>query len=172
MNYSHLRAFHAVASQGSFTKAAKVLHVTQPTISDQVKALEQRYSVVLFGRRGRHITLTPIGQALLEVTQRQFSLEAEAEELLTAARGLAQGLLRVSADAPYHVVPLLGRFHRLHPGIRLTLDFGNSTKVLRPKNRLIYFCMNYQKKNRWHFCMFPNSLHFHISRCFGNSRCT
>ncbi len=130
MNYSHLRAFHAVASQGSFTKAAKVLHVTQPTISDQVKALEQRYSVVLFGRRGRHITLTPIGQALLEVTQRQFSLEAEAEELLTAARGLAQGLLRVSADAPYHVVPLLGRFHRLHPGIRLTLDFGNSTKVL------------------------------------------
>ncbi len=130
MNYSHLRAFHAVASQGSFTKAATALHVTQPTISDQVKALEQRYNVILFERRGHHITLTSVAQALLEITQRQFSLEAEAEQLLTAAKGLAQGLLRVSADAPYHVVPLLGRFNRLHPGIRLTLDFGNSTKVL------------------------------------------
>ncbi len=130
MNYSHLRAFHAVATQGSFTRAATALHVTQPTISDQVKALEQRYDVVLFERHGRNIELTPIGHTLLEITQRQFSLESEAEQLLSTAKGLAQGLLRISADAPYHVVPLLGLFNRLHPGIRLTLDFGNSERVL------------------------------------------
>jgi len=130
MNYSQLRAFHAVASQGSFTKAAWALHVTQPTVSDQVKALELRYDVLLFERHGRHIRLTPIGRTLLEITQRQFSLEAEAEQLLSTAKGLAQGLLRVSADAPYHVIPLLGLFNRLHPGIRLTLDFGNSRKIL------------------------------------------
>jgi len=86
--------------------------------------------VVLFERRGRHIALTPIGQSLLDITQRQFSLEVEAEQLLSTAKGLAQGLLRVSADAPYHVVPLLGLFNRLHPGIRLKMDFGNTKNIL------------------------------------------
>ncbi len=130
MNHAHLRAFHAVAIHGGFTKAAAALHVTQPTVSDQVKALEQRYGVLLFERRGRNIALTAIGRALLDIVQRQFALEAEAEQLLSTAKGLTQGLLRVSADAPYHIVPLLGLFSRLHPGIRLALGFGNSEEVL------------------------------------------
>src|SRR5260370_173339 len=53
MNHAHLRAFHAVASEGSFTRAAARLHVTQPTLSGQVKALEETYGVRLFDRRGR-----------------------------------------------------------------------------------------------------------------------
>ena len=51
MNYAQLRAFHAVASQGSFTKAAKAIHVTQPTLSDHVRSLEGRYGVKLFKRQ-------------------------------------------------------------------------------------------------------------------------
>jgi LysR family transcriptional regulator, low CO2-responsive transcriptional regulator len=52
MNHAQLRAFHAVASEGSFTRAAAALHVTQPTLSGQVKALEQNFGVRLFDRRG------------------------------------------------------------------------------------------------------------------------
>src|SRR3546814_13600073 len=80
MNQVQLRAFHAVATEGSFTKAARALRVTQPTISSQVKALEEAYGVRLFDRRGRAVITTPQGRALLAVTGRMFSLEAERSE--------------------------------------------------------------------------------------------
>ncbi len=131
INHAHLRAFHAVASQGSFTRAAATLHVTQPTLSGQVKELEERYGVKLFERRSRGIELTGLGQALLEITQRQFTLEAEAEQLLATARGLLRGQLRVGADAPYHVIPLLSIFNKRYPGIQLSMNFGNSEQVLQ-----------------------------------------
>lgn len=131
MLYTHLRAFHAVATQGGFSRAAAALHVTQPTISDQVKALETRYGVLLFERRRRRVVLTGLGRELLAVTRQQFSLEAEAEQLLLSAKGLAYGRLRVGADAPFLVVPLLGSFKRRHPGIQLSVTFGNTEQVLR-----------------------------------------
>ena len=131
MNYLHLRAFHAVATHGSFTRAAAALNVTQPTISDQIKALEGRYEVKLFERHSRRVELTELGRALHDVTRRQFKLEADAEQLLLTAKGLTHGRLRVAAGAPHLVVPLLGSFKRRHPGIQLSLQFGNSEVVLR-----------------------------------------
>jgi aminoethylphosphonate catabolism LysR family transcriptional regulator len=131
MNHTQLRAFHAVAEAGGFTRAAERIHVTQPTLSGQVAALEESYGVKLFERRGRGIELTDLGRGLHDVTRRLFGQEAEAEQLLTAARGLTSGLLRVSADAPYHVIPLLATFNRRHPGIRLSMSFGNSERVLQ-----------------------------------------
>ncbi|HIG78223.1 MAG TPA: LysR family transcriptional regulator, partial [Candidatus Lambdaproteobacteria bacterium] len=53
VSYTQLRSFHAVAGTGGFTAASKVLHVGQPTISGQVRALEDYYGVELFHRRGR-----------------------------------------------------------------------------------------------------------------------
>ena len=97
MNLLHLRAFHAVATHGSFTRAAAALNVTQPTVSDQIKALESRYQVKLFERHSRRVEITELGQALFAITQRQFKLEADAEQLLATARGLAHGRLRVAA---------------------------------------------------------------------------
>ena len=129
MNYAQIRAFHVVAEAGSFTRAAERIHVTQPTLSGQVAALEARYGVKLFERRG--LELTDLGRGLRDLTRRLFGLEAEAEQLLTSAQGLTAGLLRVGADAPYQVVPLLARFSRRHPGIRLSMSFGNSERVLQ-----------------------------------------
>src|SRR5215475_9286715 len=130
MNYNQLRAFHAVASQGSFTRAADALHVTQPTLSAQVKALEETYGVLLFDRLGRGIATTELGRSLLEITRRYFSLEAEAAQLLAETRGLRSGHLRVGADAPQHAIPTLAAFSRKYPGIRLSLSIGNSEEVL------------------------------------------
>jgi aminoethylphosphonate catabolism LysR family transcriptional regulator len=131
MNYLHLRAYHAVATHGSFTRAAAALNVTQPTVSDQVKVLENRYEVKLFERHSRRVEMTAIGRALYEVARRQFKLEADAEQLLLTAKGLTHGRLRVAAGAPQLVIPLLGNFKRRHPGIQLVLQFGNSEVVLR-----------------------------------------
>lgn len=129
MKHSQLKAFHAVATKGSFTGAAEKLHVSQPTISDHVRALEEHYQIKLFERNGPRISLTGLGHALLEVSRALFALEARAEELLTAARGLLSGELRVAADSPYLIMPLLGEFHRRHPGIELSLSIGNATEV-------------------------------------------
>ena len=62
ITHSQLRAFHAVASEGSFTRAAAALHVTQPTLSAQVKSLEDSYGALLFDRRGRRVQPTELGR--------------------------------------------------------------------------------------------------------------
>jgi aminoethylphosphonate catabolism LysR family transcriptional regulator len=129
MNHAQLRAFHAVASEGSFTRAAARLHVTQPTLSAQVRALEDTYGVRLFDRRGRRVAPSELGRELLELTRRLFSLEAEAADLLAAARGLHKGHLRIGADAPYHVTTPLSAFTRRYPGIQVSLTVGNSADL-------------------------------------------
>lgn len=130
MNHAQLRAFHAVASEGSFTRAAARLNVTQPTLSGQVGALEASYGVTLLDRRGRRVQPTELGHGLLEITRRLFSLEAEADQRLSAAKGLRHGHLRIGADAPIHVISALAAFARRYPGIRLSVTTGNSDKLL------------------------------------------
>jgi len=130
MNHAQLRAFHAVATLGSYTKAAKSLHVTQPTLSDHVSSLEGRHGVKLFKRQGRGVALTSLGHALLDITRRKFSLELEAEQLLSMAKGMMSGRLRVVADSPFLVIPLLGAFDRHYPSVNISMSFGNTEKVL------------------------------------------
>ncbi len=130
MNYASLRAFHAVATHGSFTRAADALGVTQPTLSAQVKALEDSYGVALFDRRGRGVAATGLGERLLEITRRLFLLEEEADELLSRARDLTTGHLRVAAGSPYYAVPLLAAFGARYPGVHVSLSIGNSEEVL------------------------------------------
>jgi aminoethylphosphonate catabolism LysR family transcriptional regulator len=131
MNWAYLRAFHAVAREGSFTTAARALAVTQPTISSQVGALEQAYGVRLFDRRGRQVVPTELGDALFALTQRLFSLEHEVEDLLTATRELRSGHIKVGADGPHHVIPIVAAFNRRYPAIEVSLAMGNAEKVLQ-----------------------------------------
>ncbi|RED49671.1 LysR substrate-binding domain-containing protein [Aestuariispira insulae] len=131
MNYSQLRAFHRVALEGSFTRAARALRVSQPTLSAQVKELEESYGVRLFDRRGRGVTLTQLGISLQSITNRLFSLEDEAESLLSGARDLTKGHLSVGSDSPPHVMPILSSIKKNHPGLSLSLSMGNADAVLR-----------------------------------------
>jgi aminoethylphosphonate catabolism LysR family transcriptional regulator len=131
MIHAHLRAFHGVATHGSFTHAAQMLHVTQPTLSGQVKALEERYGVKLFERRGHGIELTEFGEAALAITRQLFRHEDEVEQLFLSARELITGNLRVGADSPYFITPLLAQFHRRYPGIHLSIITGNSRELMR-----------------------------------------
>lgn len=119
-----------VASHGSFTRAAESLGVTQPTLSAQVKALEEGYGVALLDRRGRGVAATSLGEQLLEITRRLFLLEEEANELLSRARDLTAGHLRVAAGGPYYAVPLLAAFGARYPGVHISLSIGNSEEVL------------------------------------------
>lgn len=130
MIYSQIRAFHAVASHGSYTRAAAALNLSQPTLSSQVKALEAQYGVELFVPSGRGIEITPLGRQLHAITQKQFRLEAEAELLLSETRSLEAGFLRIGADSPYHALPLVARYRERYPGIEVSMNFGNSRETL------------------------------------------
>ena len=128
--HSQLRSFHAVATHGSFTRASEMLHITQPTLSGQVKELEERYGTKLFVRHGRRIELTEIGKSAFSITRIIFRHEEEVEQLLQSARALTSGQLRVAADAPYIATPLLAQFQRLYPGIHISIQYGNSQQLM------------------------------------------
>ena len=131
MNAAHLRAFHAVAETGQFTAAARVLHLTQSTLSNQVASLESRYGVRLFDRTPRGVVLTPAGERLFELTRQQQSLTQQAEQLLKASNTLGGGFVRVGGDAPQHVMPVLARLKRAHPDLSVSLQMGNSDAMLK-----------------------------------------
>lgn len=130
-SYAQLRAFHAVASARSFTAAARALGVSQPAVSMHLRAMEEAYGVELVTRGRRGVEPTELGAALLAATRPMFSIEAEAAELLRKASALLFGHLRVGADSPFHVVPILAAFRRSHPQVVLSLSLGNSSEVLR-----------------------------------------
>jgi aminoethylphosphonate catabolism LysR family transcriptional regulator len=131
ISHAHLRSFHAVATHGSFTKAAESLHVTQPTLSGQVKELEERYGVKLFVRYGRRIELTDLGESAFTITRKLFRHVGDVEQLFLSAKNLTTGELQVGADSPYIVTPLLAQFQRLYPGVQISIRYGNSEQVMQ-----------------------------------------
>lgn len=130
ISHAHLRSFNAVATHGSFTRAAEILNITQPTLSGQVKELEERYGTRLFVRHGRRVELTDIGKSAFSITRLIFRHEEEVEQLLQSARALTSGQLRVGADSPYIATPLLAQFQRLYPGIQISIRYGNSKQLM------------------------------------------
>jgi aminoethylphosphonate catabolism LysR family transcriptional regulator len=128
---AQLRAFHHAAHEGSMMGAARVLKVSQPTISALIARLEREHGAELFFRRGRNLELTPLGTQLLDVTYRLFELEQEATQLLSAERGLTRGQLRVSAVGPFNVMPILAAFLKRYPGIRVRMNVGDSREVVQ-----------------------------------------
>jgi len=127
---SGLRAFHAVASAGSFTGAARARGVSQPTLSAQVRALEEAHGIRLFDRVGRTVRLTPVGHSLFAVTARLAAAEEAAADFLAGTKALTRGHLRIAADSARHVMQALARFRDTHPGLTFALSIGNSTAVV------------------------------------------
>lgn len=120
-----------MAVHGSFTRAAEALHVTQPTLSGQVRELEERYRIKLFTRYGRKVNLTDLGQSTFEITRKVFSAEQEVEQLFLAAKDLSQGELTVGADSPYIITPLMAAYQRRYPGVKISIRYGNSSQLLK-----------------------------------------
>ncbi|AYC34444.1 LysR family transcriptional regulator [Pseudomonas cavernae] len=130
VSHSQLKAFHAVAVHGGFTRAAEQLFLSQPAVSDQVRKLEEYFGVLLFHRNKRSVQLTELGEQLLSVTLRLFAVEAEAQELLSSSRALQSGSLTLAVDSPVHVLPYIARFSERYPGIRISLVTGNTDEAL------------------------------------------
>lgn len=125
-----IRSFHAVAKTQSFTAAAKYLQIGQPTISEQVKALEDRFAVELLYRSGRYVELTDAGRRLYEITEGIFGQEDEAVQLLQSLHSQKTGLLRIGAVSPPVVMNLTYDLMRRHPGIEFAISINSEKETL------------------------------------------
>jgi LysR family cyn operon transcriptional activator len=119
----HLRYFLAVAETAHFTKAAAKLHVTQPTLSHQIRQLEGQLNLALFDRIGRRVKLTAAGETLLPHARRVWRELEEAQCALLELHGLERGELKVGIVQTVNacVIPeIVARFSSAHPGINVT----------------------------------------------------
>jgi DNA-binding transcriptional LysR family regulator len=130
MNLTHVLAFHKVAIAGSFTAAAALSGVSQPTLSTQVRSLERTIGHALFERVGRRIRLTPAGQQLLEATRRLAASMDDVEAVIAGARSEARGALRISADSAIHALPILARLKQQSSALRFSIRIFNSAEVI------------------------------------------
>ncbi|WP_421999982.1 LysR substrate-binding domain-containing protein [Reyranella sp.] len=130
MTPTQLRAFHLVAESGSFSAAARASGLSQPNLSSQVTALEQRYGVRLFDRRGRTVVPTETGRQLHGITTRLFAVQDEARALLAGEQALTRGHLRIAADSAHHVVPIMAALRTRAEGLTFALAIDNSAVVL------------------------------------------
>lgn len=131
MRYTQIRSFHAVADTESVTVAAGQLNISQPTLTTQIRQLEEEYAIELFARAGRHVRLTDAGRQLQQITRRMFADEADARHFLVESRELRTGHLRVGAVGPFHATEMLVAFHARYPEIEISVSIGNSNAVLR-----------------------------------------
>jgi DNA-binding transcriptional LysR family regulator len=127
MDLVALSIFKAVAEQGGITKAAATLHRVQSNVTTRVKQLEERLGTRLFNRQGRKLVLTSEGKALLGYAERLLRLSAEAQAALKAHA--PHGVLKIGAlesTAATRLPPMLARYHRNYPTVRLELVTGTS----------------------------------------------
>lgn len=130
MNLFQLRAFDAVAREGSFTRAAERLFISQPAVTGHIKALEEHYQITLLRRTARRVELTEEGTKLAAITRAMFGLAEEAQVMLEANRQLLTGRLEVAADGPHMVMPMLASLRARYPGITVNLRLGNAQETL------------------------------------------
>ncbi len=131
MRYSQLRAFHHVALHGGFSRAARALNISQPSVSDQVRQLEQRHDVLLFTREARQVRMTQAGEALFRLTSEMFEVEERIGALFDESRAALSGHLRIMADSAMHITDAVGRFRQSSPDVFVTIRTGNTEDLLR-----------------------------------------
>lgn len=132
MDLRRLEIFAKVAELGSFSRAAEALFLTQPTISEHVRALEDELGVQLLDRLGRGATPTRAGQLLLGYARRMLTLSREAHQALERFQGRMSGELVVGGSTipgEYVLPALIGQFKVKFPDISISLLIGSTRHV-------------------------------------------
>jgi len=133
MDLSRMRVFQTVADEGSFSRAARALFLSQPAITQHIHALEVELGVPLFDRVGRRTSLTPAGAALAQHVPEIMGMVRAAETAAREAGGEASRTLRLGVSetlATYVLPPLLGDLQQRLPDTELRLTVGDSGDLL------------------------------------------
>ena len=127
MDLSALEIFKAVVEQGGINKAAARLHRVPSNVTTRVKQLEDRLGTKLFAREGRRLVLSAEGKVLLSYANQLLRLSSEAQAAMRT--GKPRGTLQIGAlesTAAARLPPILSKYHRLYPEVRIELVTGTS----------------------------------------------
>jgi DNA-binding transcriptional LysR family regulator len=132
MDLRRLEIFAKVAELRSFSRAAEALYLTQPTVSEHVRALEDELGVQLLDRLGRGAAPTRAGQLFLGYAQRLLALAREARQAIDQFQGRMSGKLVAGGSTipgEYLLPALVGQFKGKYPEISISLLIGDSRQV-------------------------------------------
>ena len=131
LTFHQLRLLLAVSRLGSVTRAAQRLHLTQPTLSAQLRQLAEQVGLPLFERVGRKLHLTAAGHAVLDTAQRVEQELESLDETLAELRGDVVGRLQLAvvSTAETFIPRLLGDFRRERPAVEVSLVVLNRDAV-------------------------------------------
>jgi DNA-binding transcriptional LysR family regulator len=129
-----LNVFIIAAETLNFTQAAKKLHMSQPSVSQHVQALEKHFNTDLFTRSGRNLQLSDAGLALVPAAREMVRQSVRIEEMMASLQGDIYGHLMVgcSTTPGKYVLPqLLANFHRKHPKVRVTCQVAPQQQAIQ-----------------------------------------
>ncbi|MDQ7786174.1 MAG: selenium metabolism-associated LysR family transcriptional regulator [Thermodesulfovibrionales bacterium] len=132
-----LKVFCTVAETRSFSKTSEIIHLTQPAVSLQIQALEEKYETKLFDRSSSTVTLTPAGETLYKYAKEILALYASADKAIGKQTGLVKGSLAVGAGSNignYLLPSLITEFRNAHPKIKIYLHVSNTKRVIELLN--------------------------------------
>ncbi len=127
-----LQVFHAVARQGSFTRAAEALFMTQPAVTFQIKQLEEQFNTRLFDRGHGRVTLTPAGELVMAYAEKILGLGEEMEARVAEMTDDLSGVLHLGTSttiAGYWLPALVAGFKKLYPRVVPRVAVGNSQLI-------------------------------------------
>ena len=127
---ARMRAFSAVAEEGSYSGAARRLGVSQPAISQAIRDLEQAFHIRLFERRGRGLVPTDLSMELAPIAAEIQLLEDRALRLLQDRDQGRVGTLRVGLGNSMPGIAIIGAFQRNVPTVKVTVEFGNFASII------------------------------------------
>jgi len=133
MDQVQLTTFELIVREGSFSRAAQVLNVSQAAISGRIQALESELDGPLFVRGGRRVTLTEAGENFLPYARRALAVLAEGVEAAKDAHTGQYGRVAIGAVDSISdglLVPVVARYRTTHPNVRLTVRTGHTPQIL------------------------------------------
>jgi DNA-binding transcriptional LysR family regulator len=132
MDIHQLEVFYNLVELKSFTKAAGAVGLTQPTVSELIRSMEESLGERLVDRLGREVLPTPAGKVLYRYAQRIIQLRDEALQAVEKSRGILSGSLPIGASTipgTYILPELIGSFKTKYPAIRTKLQILSSAEV-------------------------------------------
>lgn len=133
MSDRRLQVFHTVAGVLSFTRAAEILHMTQPAVTHQIRQLEEELNTRLFDRSNNRISLTAAGEHVLGYANRIIPLYKDMSDSVKSMTGKRAGLITLGASttiAEYMLPGLLGDFRQSFPEVQIRLRVANTDAIV------------------------------------------
>lgn len=129
-----LNVFLVAAETLNFTEAARQLHMTQPSVSQHIQALETHFDLALFNRSGRYLELTEAGRKLVPLARKMVRQWIAIEEAMETLKGEVVGHLLVGCSTTpgkYILPQLLAHFHRRYPHVKVSCQVSSQEQSLQ-----------------------------------------